>query len=111
MIHFSALAFLGTHKFDEFIKLMLFNLIIIAEPIERRSMRSRKPKVHFDDQIAQSLQPSKSSQAPKALVKPAKPTAKPTAKPLQPPTIASASTKPSISTKLSILDSIEQLCS
>jgi hypothetical protein len=40
---------------------MLFNLIIIAEPTERRSMRSRKPKVYFDSQIAQSLEPSKPS--------------------------------------------------
>lgn len=36
---------------------------------------------------------------------------KPTTKPLKPPTIASASTKPSISTKLSILDLVEQLYS
>ncbi len=31
MIHFSALTFPGAHKFDEFIKLMLFNLIIMAD--------------------------------------------------------------------------------
>src|SRR5450432_2336159 len=95
---FSALAFLGAHKFDGFIKLMLFNLIIMAEPTERRSKRSRKPIVHFDDRIAQSLGPSKSSRAPK-------PTANPTAKPLKPPATASASTEPSI------LDLVKQLCS
>src|SRR5436190_1976391 len=71
-MHFSALAFLGTHNFDEFIKLILFNLFIMAEPLDRRSVRSRKPTVHFDDKIAQSL----------ASVKPAKP-AKPT-KPTKP---------------------------
>ena len=96
MIHFSALAFLGAHKFDEFLKLILFNLIIMAEPIERRSMRSKKPKVHFDDQIAQPSEPSKSSRAPKALAKPTKSTAKPTAKLLKPPPTASASTEPSV---------------
>src|SRR4030081_2624280 len=97
---------------------MLVDLIIMDEPTEWRSMRSRKPKVHFDDQIAQSLGPPKSSQVPEALVKPTKPTkltampaAKPTTKPLQPPATASASTELSISTKLSILDPIEQLCS
>jgi hypothetical protein len=107
---FSALAFLGAHKFNEFIKLMLFNLTIMAEPIERRPTRSRKPKVHFDDQIAQSLGPSKSSRAPKAL-------AKPTAKPLKPPATAStstepfASTEPLASTEPFDLDAVEQLCS
>ena len=100
-IHFSALAFLGAHKFDKFINLMLFNLIIIVEPIERRSIRSRKPKVHFDDQIAQSLGPSKSSKAPKALPKPIKPTAKS----LKPSPIASTSTEPFV------LDIVEDLCS
>ena len=85
MIHFSALAFLGAHKSHEFMKLRLSNLIIMAEPTERRSNRSRKPKVHFDDQIAQPSRPSKSSRAPKALAKPTKSTAKPTAKPLKPP--------------------------
>jgi hypothetical protein len=97
---FSALAFLGAHKFNEFIKLMLFNLIIMAEPTERRSKCSRKPIVHFDDQIAQSLGPPKSSRAPK-----------PTAKPLKPPATASASTEPSISAEPSIPDPVEQLCS
>jgi hypothetical protein len=49
MVPLSALAFLGTHKLDKFIKLRLFHLIIMAEPIERRSNRSRKPKVPFDE--------------------------------------------------------------
>ena len=57
MIHFSALAFPGTHKSHEFMKLRLSNLIIMAEPTERRSNRSRKPKVHFDNQIAESIGP------------------------------------------------------
>jgi hypothetical protein len=58
-------------------KLRLSNLIIMAEPTERRSNRSKKPIVHFDNQIAESIRPSK----PKGLVKPTKSTAKPTAKP------------------------------
>jgi hypothetical protein len=99
---FSALAFLGTHKLDEFIKLMLFNLIIMAEPTERRSIRSRKPKVHFDNQIAQSLEPSKPSIASKVSIK-TKPTVKPTTKP-------AASTKP-FATEPSNLDLIQELCS
>jgi hypothetical protein len=73
-------------------KLRLFNLIIMAEPTERRSNRSRKPIVHFDDQIAESIRHSK----PKDPVKPTKSTAKPTAKPTLNP---------------SILDPIKQLCS
>jgi hypothetical protein len=97
---FSALAFLGAHKFDEFIKLMLFNLIIMAEPTERRSNRSRKPIVHFDDQIAESIRHSK----PKDPVKPTKSTAKPTTNPTTKPTA-----KPTLCP--SILDPIEQLCS
>ncbi len=76
----------------------------MAETTERRSNRSRKPKVHFNDQIAQPLRPSKSSRAPKALAKPTKSTAKPTAKPLKPLATASASTEPSV------LDAVEQLC-
>jgi hypothetical protein len=69
----------------------------MAEPTERRSMRSKKPIVHFDDQIAQSLGPSKSSRVPKST---AKPTAKPAAKPAENP-----------AEKPLILDPIEQLCS
>jgi hypothetical protein len=75
---FSALAFIGAHKSDEFNKLMLFNLIVMAEPIERRSMRSKKPKVHFGDQIAQFPGPLKPSAALKArILKSTKPTIKP----------------------------------
>jgi hypothetical protein len=33
----------------------------MEEPIEQRSVRSRKPKVHYDDLIAQSSGPSKPS--------------------------------------------------
>ena len=111
---FSALAFLGAHKSHEFMKLRLSNLIIMAEPIERRSNRSRKPKVHFDDQIAESIGPSKPSKPSKSPKGPAKPTEsiiKSTTKPLNPSARASASAKPSISTEHSILDPIEQLCS
>jgi len=70
---FSALAFLGAHKSHEFMKLGLSNLIIMAEPTERRSNRSKKPKIHFNDQIAESIKPLKPSKSPK---NPAKPTAK-----------------------------------
>jgi hypothetical protein len=95
----------------------------MEEPMERRSNRSRKPIVHFDDLIEQSSGLSKPSIAPKALTKPTKPTTKPTAKPTAKPT-----TKPTIdpkptlepkqstkqskkaSTKASTLDPIEELC-
>jgi Transposase IS4 len=75
-------------------------------------MRSRKPKVHFDDRIAQSLGPSKPSAAPNA---PTKPTTKPTAKPTTKPT-AKPAAKPAASTKPSAaepsgLDPIQELCS
>jgi len=80
VLHFSALAFIRTHNFDEFVKLILFKSFIMAEPLDRRPTRSRKPIVHFDDKIAQSSVLKK----PKALTKPAKP-AKPTKKPLKPP--------------------------
>jgi Transposase IS4 len=76
----------------------------MAEPTERRSNRSRKPIVHFDDQIAKSIGPSK----PKGPVKPTKPTAKPTTNPTTNPT-AKPTAKPIA--KPSILDPIEQLCS
>ena len=79
----------------------------MAEPTERRSNRSRKPKVHFDDQITESIGPSKPSKPSKLPKGPAKPTANP----LNPSANASASTKPSISTDPSIQDPIEQLCS
>src|SRR6266536_1987334 len=67
---------------------MLFNLIIMAEPTERRSMCLRKPKIHFDDQIEESLGPSKHFRAPKAPTKPTEPAAQPTI----------TTTKPSAST-------------
>jgi hypothetical protein len=95
-IHFSALAFLGTYDFDEFIKLMLFTLFIMAEPSDQRSMRSRKPKVHFNDKIALPLVPEK----PAKHTKPAKST-----KPLAPPTLAS-----SLAKRIDSDDVIEELC-
>jgi hypothetical protein len=91
-------------------KLRLFNLIIMAEPTERRSKRSRKPKVYFGDQIAESIGPSNSSKLPKGPAEPTKSIANPTTKPLNPSTRASASPKPSISTGPSIPDPIERLC-
>ena len=74
----------------------------MAEPTQRRSNRSRKPIVHFDDQIAESIGPSKPPKPPKGPANPTKPTVKPIAKP---------TAKPSISIKPSIPDPIEQLCS
>jgi hypothetical protein len=75
----------------------------MAKPSDRRSTRSRKPKVHFDDQIAQSSVSSKPSKQPKAPTKPTKPT-NPTKKTPK-PTLASSSAAPSIPD-----DIIEQLC-
>ena len=48
----------------------------MAELTERRSTRLRKPKTHFDDQISQSLRPSKPSKAPKAVEPPTEPSTK-----------------------------------
>jgi hypothetical protein len=64
----------------------------MAEPSDRRSTRSRKPTVHFDDKIAQSLVPKK-PKAPTKLAKLAKPTKKPL-KPPAPPTLASSLAEP-----------------
>lgn len=64
----------------------------MSEPAERRSNRSRKPIVYFDDLIAQSSGPSKSSKALKAPAKPTESSAKPSAHPTTQPT-AQASTK------------------
>ena len=72
----------------------------MEEPIERRSNRSRKPIVHFDDLIAQSSGPSKPSVAPKAPAKPTKPATKPTAKPTAQPT--APTTKPTIKPEHSV---------
>ena len=81
------------------------------KPIERRSNRSRKPKIHFDE-IVQSSGPSKPSNAPK---KPSK-TSKCSTKP--PPTAKSSKTlsETPLETPLDtldppILDPIEELCS
>ena len=82
----------------------------MAEPQERRSNRSRKPKIHFDNQITQSSRPSNPSIASKASGKPTNPTTKPTQKPLPP--AAKFNEKPSkSSTNLPILDPVEDLCS
>jgi hypothetical protein len=81
----------------------------MAEPIERRSNRSRKLKVHFDDQIAQ-LGPSEPSTAPNAPAKPTKPGLKSTKKPTAKPTKSTASTKPS-ATESTNLDLVHELCS
>src|SRR6266498_3083287 len=124
MVHFSALAFLGAHKSHEFMKLRLSNLILMAESTERRSNRSRKPKVHFDDQILQSSKPSKPSSASKAVIistkaaiSSAKPSTKPSTKPsIEPSTSTELSTEPSTklstkpSTKPSTSGPIQQLC-
>jgi len=103
MLHFSALAFLGTHNFDKFIEFLYFHLYKMAEPLNRRSTRSRKPIVHFDDKIAQSLV----SKKPKAPTKPTHPT-KSTENPLKsppPPTLATSSAEP-----IALDDIVEELC-
>jgi hypothetical protein len=78
----------------------------MAEPSDRRSTRSRKPTVHFDDKIAQSSVPPKPSKKPKAPTKPTKPTTPPK-KPLKstPPAPATSSAEPIV------LDEFEELCS
>ena len=85
----------------------------MAEPTERRSNRSMKPKVHFDDRIVQS-RPSKPSIAPDAPAKPIKPASKSTAKPKARPTTklpkSTTSTKPS-ATEPTNLDPVQELCS
>jgi hypothetical protein len=113
MLHFSALAFLGTHNFDEFIELIYFHLYKMAEPLDRRSMRSRKPTVHFDDKIAQSLVPPKPTKPTKPPTKPAK-ARKPTKNPAKstppppaiPPTIVTPLAEPLVPD-----DAVEELCS
>src|SRR6266498_845233 len=104
MLHFSALAFLSAHKSHEFMKLRLSNLIIMAEPTERRSMRLRKPKIHFDDQTAQYSGSSEPLKSPKSSTKP---TAKPSVEPNPRKGSAKASTKALAST----LDLIKELYS
>jgi hypothetical protein len=76
----------------------------MEDPKERRSMRSRKPTVHFDGQIAQYSEPLEPPESPEA---PAKSTAKPSVEPKPRKRPAKASTKPLAST----LDPIEELCS
>src|SRR4030081_3945978 len=74
----------------------------MAEPTERRSNRSRKPKVPFNEQYTQSLVPSE----PSVASKPVKSATKSTEKPL-------LSTKPTTksATNTPALDLIEELCS
>jgi hypothetical protein len=82
-IHFSALAFLGTHKYHETTtKTTKLKLFTMTEPSERRSNRARKPTVHFDEKIA----PAKPAKAPKSTKSAAKSTQKsedPAAQPTQ----------------------------
>jgi hypothetical protein len=86
---------------------------VIDEPIDRRSNRSRKPKIYFNE-IIQSSGPSKPSNAPKkpsTIQKPSK-TFKGSTKP--PPTAKSSKTP--LETPLDpldpqILNPIEELCS
>src|SRR6266536_1016060 len=88
----------------------------MADPIKRRSTRSRKPITHFDDKILQSSKPSKPSSAPKAVIvstKATKSSAKPSIKlstklSIEPSTSTEPSTKSS--TKPSTSDPIQQVC-
>src|SRR5450432_1760599 len=88
-IHFSALAFLSTPQIHQFIKLKLFiPYFVMDKPTDRRSNRSRKPKIHFDE-IIQSSGPSKPSNAPKS----------PSAAPKKPPTAKRSSKTSKVSTE------------
>jgi hypothetical protein len=77
------------------------------EPIDQRSNRSRKPKIHFDE-IIQSSGPSKPSTVPKKPLKASKASTKPL------PTTKSSETPletPSDPLEPLILDPIKELCS
>jgi hypothetical protein len=76
----------------------------MAESLDRRSMRTRKPIVHFDDKIAQSL-PSTKSKKPAKPAKPAK-TTKSALKSQKPPTPLSQASLAECDDDL-----IEELCS
>ena len=88
------------------------------EPIDRRSNRSRKPKIHFDE-IVQSSGPSKPSNAPKKPSTVPKKPSKPSSSSTKPPPTAKSSKTPSetpLETPLDaldplILDPIEELYS
>jgi hypothetical protein len=84
--------------------MLLIPHLAMAEPIDRRSTRSRKPKIHFDE-IVQSSGPSKPSTASKkssiALKKPSKPS----------PATKSSETPLESSIGPPILDLVEDLCS
>ena len=83
----------------------------MAEPIDRRSTRSRKPKIHFDE-IVQSLGPSKPSTVPKkpsTITKKLSTTSKLSTKPL--PITKSSKTPLGIPIDPLILDLVEDLCS
>jgi hypothetical protein len=88
----------------------------MAEPTERRSNRSSKPKVHFDGQIVQLPRPSGPSIAPKppARPKPAAKRTKPAAKHTKPTTKPSKSSSTSIipsNIEPTSLSAIQSLCS
>jgi len=67
----------------------------MAEPTERRSIRLRKSKIHFDNQTAQYSGPSKPLKSPKSSTKP---TAKPSIEPNPRKKSAKTSTKALAST-------------
>jgi hypothetical protein len=82
----------------------------MAEPSDQRSVRLRKPTVHFDDKIAQSLV-FKNPTKPTKPTKP-KPTTKSTENPLKPsapPTIPATISLAAESIALD--DVVEELCS
>ena len=68
----------------------------MAEPLDQRPIRSRKPKVHFDDKIALPL----GSKKPTKSTKPAKST-----KPPAPPALASA-----LAERIELDGAIDELC-
>jgi len=90
---------------------MLLTLYLaMAEPTDRRSTRSRKPKIHFDE-IVQSSGPSKPSTVPKkpsTAPKKSSIASKTSAKPL--PAEISSNTPSETPTHPPILDLIEDLC-
>jgi hypothetical protein len=99
MVHFSALAFLAPtnpRNPRNPPKLKLFKLIM-EDPNQRRSNRSRKPTVPYDERIAQSLDLSTHCSV-------SKPSKKPTAKPTE-----SAKSIP-LTLAPVLIDAIDELC-
>jgi hypothetical protein len=78
----------------------------MAEPSDRRSVRLRKPIVHFDDKIAQSLVPKNPTKPTKPKPKP-KPTTKSTENPLKLP--APPTTLATISSGSVMMDSLKYI--